>query len=418
MGYSAHVSHLPIWVNPRGVRMPTAVLDLDLSRLPPEISGLERYSHAFILVRFGGRPVGSAHVHLINGRIGGADLRDALTRAAGWRLWEAWLDISLRQEEAQSSHSASPTATVAVCTRDRPAELGRCLDALGRFIDDKQEIIVVDNCPATEETRLLVKSHDRVRYVREDIPGLNAARNRALREARHEIVAFMDDDAVPDPDWLRVLLRNFDDPLVFCVTGLTMPLELETEAQEWFERCNSFARGFQRVIYDSANCAPPSAGRVGAGVNMAFRRSVLDRVGPFDETLDAGTPTRSGGDTEMLSRLLAAGYRIVYDPAALNWHLHRKTWEELRKTLYGYGVGLYAFWMKALLVEREWSVLKTASSWFFKHQLRQVLASLLRRPGRRPLDLILAELRGCFWGPWAYVLSRRLRSRISGYDGN
>ncbi|RJR35249.1 MAG: glycosyltransferase [Desulfobacteraceae bacterium] len=398
--------------------MPTAVLDLDLSRLPSEISGLERYSHAYILVRFGGRPVGSAHVRLVDGRIAGDDLREALIHAAGWRLWEAWLDMRLRPEEAGSIRPLHQSATIAVCTRDRPAELRRCLDALDRLFAERQEIVVVDNCPKTDETCRLVKRYGSMRYVREDRPGLNSARNRALREARHEFVAFIDDDAVPDPDWLQVLLSNFDDPLVFCVTGLTMPLELETKAQEWFERCSPFGRGFTRVVYDSSNCSPPSAGRAGAGVNMAFRRSVLNHVGSFDETLDAGTPTRSGGDTEMLSRLLATGYRIVYDPAALNWHLHKKTWEELTQTLYGYGVGLYAFWMRTLLVEREWSVLKTASAWFFKYQLRQILSNLLRRPGRRPLDLIWAELRGCFWGPWAYVQSRRLRSRIIGYDEN
>lgn len=391
--------------------MATAVLDLDLSRLPPEISGLERYSHALILIRSWGRPVGRAYLPLINGSIAGAELRETLIPAAGRRAWDAWLDMHLPQADAQPTQSVPGIATIAVCTRDRPEELGRCLDGVERLADAGQEILVVDNCPGTEETRLLVQGRRRVRYVREETPGLNNARNRALREARHEMVAFLDDDAVPDPDWLRVLLRNFDDPLVLCVAGLTMPLALETEAQEWFERCSPFERGFERITYDSANCAPPSAGRVGAGVNMAFRRSVLERVGPFDETLDAGTPTRSGGDTEMLSRILAAGYRIVYDPGALNWHHHRRTWGELRQTLYGYGVGLYAFWTRTLLVDREWGVLRSAAAWFFMHQLRQLLASMLGRPGRRPLDLIWAELRGCLWGPWAYLLSRRLRSK-------
>lgn len=392
--------------------MPTAVLDLDFSQLPSEIAGLEHYSHAFILIRFEGRPVGSAHLPVIHGGIAGADLRDALITASGWPLWETWLNGYLKGEEGCSTHSVQQTATVAVCTRDRPVELGRCLDALNRLLDERHEILIIDNCSKTEKTRRLVESYGHMRYVREENPGLNVARNRALREARHEIVAFMDDDAIPDPNWLRVLLRNFDDPLVLCVTGLTVPLELETEAQEWFERCSPFGRGFKRIIYNRTNCVPPSAGRVGAGANMAFRRIVLDYVGPFDEALDAGTPTRSGGDTEMLSRLLAAGYRIIYDPAALNWHRHRQTWEGIRQTLYGYGVGLSAFWTKSLLVEREWTVLRVASSWFFRHQIRKVLASVLKRSGRIPLDLLLAELRGSLWGPWAYLLSRQLHSKV------
>ena len=73
---------------------------------------------------------------------------------------------------------------------------------------------------------------------------------------------------------------------------------------------------------------------------MAFRRTGFERFGLFDEALDAGTPARSGGDTEMFSRVLAAGLRIVYEPAALCWHRHRRTWPELCDTLYGYG----AYW--------------------------------------------------------------------------
>jgi GT2 family glycosyltransferase len=217
--------------------------------------------------------------------------------------------------------------------------------------------------------------------------GLNVARNRALAEAQHDVVAFTDDDAVPDPAWLDSLLRNFNDPLVVCVTGLTMPLELETKSQEWFERYNPFSRGFRRTVYDNRYYHPIGAGRIGAGANMAFRRSVVEYVGFFDEALDGGTPTHSGGDTEMFSRILSQGYRIVYEPAALNWHCHRQTQEELRRTIYGYGVGVYAFWTRSSNGEGQG----------FEGSIRLVLSvsvagslrSLLRRPNRNPLDLIL-----------------------------
>ncbi len=113
----------------------------------------------------------------------------------------------------------------------------------------------------------------------------------------------------------------------------------------------------------------------------------------------------------MFSRILALGYRIVYDPAALSWHRHRRTWEELRQALYGYGAGVYAFWTRRLLFERDLAVLKAAWNWFFKHQLQAIVHSLFRRPSRMPLDLLLAELRGCAWGPWAYLISRRRQRR-------
>ncbi|HBY94681.1 MAG TPA: glycoside hydrolase family 2, partial [Chloroflexi bacterium] len=270
------------------------------------------------------------------------------------------------------------------------------------------------NCPSSDATRRLVAGYERVRYVREERPGLNNARNRALHEARHEVVAFTDDDAAPDAGWLRALLRNFEDPLVLCVTGLTMPLELETEAQEWFERYSPFNRGFKRTIFDRTNCNPLAAGRVGAGANMALRRSLLEIIGPFDEALDAGTPTCSGGDTEIFSRILAAGYRIVYDPAALSWHHHRRTWQELLQTIYGYGVGVYALWTRRLLLEGNLGVLILAWGWFGHYQLPALIRSILRRPGSPPLDMLLAELQGCAMGPWAYFSSRRRRYQRSG----
>ncbi len=307
--------------------------------------------------------------------------------------------------------------TVAVCTRDRPEDLRACLDALMRLPDDGQEILVIDNCPACDATERLVATYDRVRYVREDRPGLDVARNRALRQARGAVVAFTDDDAMPDPGWLRALLSGFGDPQVLCVTGLTLAAELETEAQEWFERLGGFGRGYTCTVFDARTHNPLVAGRVGAGVNMALRRTVIQEVGFFDEALDAGTPTRSGGDHDLFTRILAAGYRIVYEPEALSRHRHRRTWEELRDTLYGYGVGVYAAWTRSLLADREIGVLAVAWGWFRHGQLRKLARSLLRRPGCVPLDLVLAELRGCAVGPFAYLRSRRrLRVRLEHED--
>ncbi len=394
--------------------MPTAVLDLDLGQLPPTIAVPRRYDRALILIRLRRQPVGQVLVPVDSERIDGTELRDTLMEAAGWTLWERWLHEYLGWDEAHATNRALPAATVAICTRDRPEDLRRCLEAIVHLPDDGQEVLVVDNCPSSDATRRLVQSYERVRYVRENRPGLDIARNRALQEAHHGIVAFIDDDAVPDPGWLRALLRNFWDPLVLCVTGLTMPLELETEAQEWFERYSSFNRGFKRTVFERGNINPLAPGRVGAGANMALRRSVIERAGSFDEALDAGTPTRSGGDTDMFLQILSAGYRIVYDPAALNWHRHRRTWKELRQAIYGYGMGVYALWSRHLLFERELTVPKLAWGWFWSTQLPALARSVLKRTDCVPLDLLLAELRGCIAGPWAYLTSRRrLRARPS-----
>lgn len=383
--------------------MPTAVFDLDFNDLPLEIDYLKRYNRALVLLRLDGRPVGQALISLPEGRINRADLQKTLLLSADSSFWENWLQGYLELPPESSAESNYPKATVAVCTRDRPEDLERCLEALMRLPDDGQEFIVVDNYPSTNLTQQLVEKYPRVRYVREHRPGLNIARNRALREATRDIVVFTDDDAAPDPGWLRALLRNFNDPLVLCVTGLTMPLELETEAQEWFQRLGGFGRGFKRMCLDNHNCDPLMGWVAGAGVNMALRRSAVEVIGPFNEALDVGTPTRGGGDTELFIRVLLAGYRIVYEPEALNWHRHRRTWPELRKQLFGYEVAGFAIWTHYLF-SGNWDAARQMVEWIWR-EVPTLAKSLLRRPHSTPLDIVVARFCGAALGPWAYPYS-------------
>ncbi|MFM9264065.1 glycosyltransferase family 2 protein [Tychonema sp. BBK16] len=386
--------------------MATAILDLEISQLPPEITVDERYSKALVLIRLYGNPIGQATLSVVGGRIEGSQLRETLMNAVGDNLWKNWLYDTLEWDE-RGAVQPVPIATAVVCTRDRPEDLQRCLEAFMRMPDDGQEYLVIDNCPATDATMELVKNYPKVRYVREDVPGSSAARNRALREAKHEFIAFTDDDAAPDPNWLRSLLQNFSDPRVMCVTGLIMPLELETEAQEWFERYSPHGRGFGRVVFDGANINPLIVAPVGVSASMALRSSAIDFIGVFDEDLGAGTPTVGGEDCELFARILRSGYRIVYEPRALSWHRHRRTWEELRKTLQGYGIGVYAFWTRMFVVNREFSVPLLAWGWFRYKQLPELVASLRKKPDSIPSDLLLAQLRGCFSGPIAYFTSRK-----------
>jgi len=242
--------------------------------------------------------------------------------------------------------------------------------------------------------------------VREDRPGLDVARNRAVRETASEVIAFTDDDAAPDPGWLRALLRNFTDPLVMAVTGSTMPWELETGAQGAFQRYGGFLRGFKRVVYDAAVDDPLLAWYAGAGVNMAVRRSVFERVGLFDEALDVGTPTRAGGDFDMLRRILSAGYRIVYDPEALNWHRHRRSQAELLRQLYGYEVAGSAIMAKTLILERDLGSLRHLAGWLVRES-RGLASAALRRPHSAPLTVAATRFRGGTVGAFTYFRSRR-----------
>jgi GT2 family glycosyltransferase len=387
--------------------MPTRIIDVDLLQPPVELPDLDNYQQALVIMRVNGVPIGRSYTPA-------QPAENILSAAiASLKQESGWEKRFVRQLTPYASELVETLpVTIAVCTRDRPDDLRLCLNSILKIPDRGQEIIVVDNCPATQDTRDIVAGYNgRVRYILEPRPGLNVARNRALHEASHEIVLFNDDDARPEPEWMDALTRNFRSPSVLCVTGLTLPAELETKAQEVFEHRSSFARGFKRVIHDWSTLEPVLGGQVGAGANMAVRKSILKVVGPFDEALDAGTMTQSGGDTDMFIRILASGYRIVYEPAAVNWHRHRRSWQALRKVSYGYGVGSYAVLFRHLLVRHDAMTLRVMWWWFVYEQFPALVKGILRRPDCQPLDLTLAELAGCFVGPWAYLLARR-RARL------
>ncbi len=384
--------------------MATKIFDIPLQDAAQERTVAEQYDHALLLLREGQRPVGQVTVRVRQGCISGLEAARAVSPLTLELASVCRAEAALRRADP----TLSLTATAAICTRERPDDLRRALTALVA-LDPPAPILVIDNCPATTATREVVDAFPGVRYVVEPWKGLDNARNRALREAETDIVAFIDDDAVADRHWLAAITAPFADRDVGCVTGLTMPYELENAAQEQFERLAGFSkRGFVRRVFRAPGTHPLATGQIGAGANMAVRRSVVDRIGYFDPALDAGTPTQSGGDHEFFTRLLRGGYAIVYDPAALNWHRHRRTPDELLKAVHGYGVGVYAAWTRSLLVDREWGVVRRALGWFLHDQLPTLVRSFVRPAATAPRAVILAELHGCLKGPAAYLKARRI----------
>ncbi|GGL73939.1 hypothetical protein GCM10010129_17020 [Streptomyces fumigatiscleroticus] len=308
---------------------------------PPVTSG-----EVFVLVRSDGRPAGTLLARVPEG----ADPQEVL----------AGLAQDLPAPRPRAAPTAPPPASVVVASRERASRLGRALDSLLAQDHPDFEIVVVDNAPVTGDTRELVerKYGERVRYVCEPVPGLAVAHNRGLAAARHEVVAFTDDDVVADPRWLTELTTPFAaDPGLGCVTGLILPARLRTPAQVLLESHGGFAKGFTPRTYDPARppadepLFPFTAGRFGSGANMAFRTAVLRAVGGFDPATGAGTRARGGDDLYGFVRVLAAGHRLHYTPQALVWHHHRETWRDLETQAYGYGAGLTAY-LTAILVNR------------------------------------------------------------------
>jgi GT2 family glycosyltransferase len=385
----------------------TPILDIDVSVPLQGVAGLAAATRSMLILRWRRRVVGRTFVNVTNGEIPEAQLRQAVSDALDDQAVNCWMDSMLAFDERAVSQPLPRSAAVAICTHERADDLARALAGLSALQVRPEEVLVIDNAPVTDATRRVAAEWPFVRYVREDGRGLDRARNRALRESRADIVAFTDDDAVPEPEWLGCLLANFQDPRTLAATGLTLALELRTEAQELFEERCSFARGFRRRVFDGQRDNPVAVGPVGAGVNMAVRREAILALGAFDERLDAGTPTCSGGDHDLFVRILASGHSIVYDPAAVVRHRHRQTVDEIFKTVQGYGVGVYAMFTGLLLERRELGVLRLAWSWLRSTQL----PAALRGKDAMTRRLARAELRGCLRGPRAWLVSRRMAAR-------
>jgi GT2 family glycosyltransferase len=301
----------------------------------------------------------------------------------------------------------TPFITVAVCTRDRPGPLADCLRALQEvdYPADAYEVVVVDNAPSTEHTAaLLAGEHRWARYVREPRPGLDWARNRAIAEARGEIIAYTDDDVIVDRTWLRAIARAFaESPDAECVTGLVVPHSLETEAERLFERYGGFGRGWQRRWFGYPYHLPPGtayhhgAGQFGTGANMAFRRRVFGEIGAFDPALDVGTRTNGGGDLEMYFRLVQEGRLLVYDPRVAVRHQHRNDLPGLYRQIGDWGIGFFSYiYCSVERYPREAPAFRALVRWWWRQYVLRRTAKAVLRPERMqvPTSLVLQEPRG------------------------
>ncbi len=226
--------------------------------------------------------------------------------------------------------------SIVLSTRDRPDQLAGALLPLKRLRYDSYEVLVVDNAPSGDETagrfQEIVGDDPRFRYTLEPRPGLSRARNRGLAEATHDHVAFTDDDALVDPLWLDGLARGFGrSENVGCVTGLVPSAQLDTPPQRYFDQRVWWSAVIESHLYDLATRAresrlfPYDAGRIGTGANFAVDRNLMRRLGGFDEALGAGSPTRGGEDSTLLSesairpldRLRTLRYRVAHPSSIL-----------------------------------------------------------------------------------------------------
>lgn len=379
--------------------MPYPIIDIEVTQPLPTLTISEEDTGIALVVRRKDKAVGLIMQPLPpKSVLSPEDLAKMIEREVGAKLLQEAIIEELNPAEKGARF---PSMTVAVCTKDRPENLARCLQHLLKLQTPilgeelNFEVLVIDNAPSNEKTKELVDSLAGVRYAREPKPGLDFARNRALQEATGEILAFLDDDVTPDRQWLKGLREAWaENPDSGGFTGLVLPYELATEAQILFESRGGFRRGFEKIRYGKIlpynPLYPCGAGIFGAGCNMAFRRDVLLKIGGFDDALDTGAPLPGGGDLDIFYRVVRAGYPLVYEPRYLVFHQHRREYEKLRRQYWTWGLGFMAFVVKSYQTDPA-----------KRSQLIRLIFSCIRYK----LNELQKSIRGCHPLPPAMILA-------------
>jgi len=203
------------------------------------------------------------------------------------------------------------SVSVVVASRGRPEDLDRCITALCQLRYRPYEVVVV----ADDAGRAAIGHHSQrpfIRVIENDADGVAAARNLGIGTASGEIVAFIDDDAVPEPTWLDHLARAFEDRDVGAATGYVRGRN--GISFQWRGRTIGPDGHHGRLDMRSSRQATRGAGDVAVmleGTNMALRRSLMERIGGFDSAFRFFLD-----DADMSLRVSVSGCRTAVVPLA------------------------------------------------------------------------------------------------------
>jgi GT2 family glycosyltransferase len=393
--------------------MATKLLELDITTITAPVLFEEPYQHYRVLIRSQQQPLGWISFQKNeSGSITPQQIKQKINEQIG----NAVIQKALLHSFIIQRNNRAPLQgiSIVVCTRNRTSQLATCLDALLKLDYAPYEILVVDNAPSTNDTYELV-TNLAVRYVRENRPGLNWARNRGIAEAQYDIIAFTDDDVRVDGYWLQAVAKIFSNEEVMGASGYVAPAELETASQHVFELgYGGMGHGFKHRNFKKESLPAKQllwASNFGIGANMAFRKSVFQKIGTFDTALDVGTPSYGGGDVEMFHRIVRSGYCFVYEPSMLIWHYHRREVKALRKQIFdnGRSFGCYLIdCFRKRTVSRFSIVEFFLVDWLWKWNLK----NLFGRRRKIPKPLAAIELYGMLTSPFAYWKTKTQNKKI------
>ncbi|MCU1363881.1 MAG: glycosyl transferase family 2 [Acidimicrobiaceae bacterium] len=215
-----------------------------------------------------------------------------------------------------------PSVAVVICAYNAESTLEECLRHVSALDYRPLEVIVVDD-GSRDDTVDVARGFPHVRLVRIDHAGLGAARNAGYRAARSELIAYLDSDAYPCPEWPYYLALGASEAGLGGVGGPNIPPPADPRGARRVARASG---GPIHVLLedDRAEHVP--------GCNMAFRRTVLEELGGFDPIF-----TSAGDDVDFCWKVLDDGYEIAFHPAAFVWHHRRGSTRAYLRQQRGYG---------------------------------------------------------------------------------
>ena len=240
--------------------------------------------------------------------------------------------------------------TIAIPTHNRAATLRETLVSVVTQrlpVEVAAECLVIDNASIDDTagvvTAIAANAPIAVHRVLEPRLGSSFARNRAFAESRGDVVMFIDDDAIAEPDWAAQMLEALDGRSLDAACGMVLP-RWSVQPPTWLGPSLWVKLAVHdRRIVEAAPLAEVENLANYFSANMAIRRSAIDRFGGFREDLGVvgGNPI-SGEDTELYARIIAKGGRLGFVPRAIVHHLippERMTRAYLRRKSFAYGIG-------------------------------------------------------------------------------
>jgi glucosyl-dolichyl phosphate glucuronosyltransferase len=291
--------------------------------------------------------------------------------------------------------------SIIIPTLNRSLSLKTTIESLPNSSLFDYEIIVVDN-GSTDATRQLVESfiglnpQRRIRYYYEPIPGSLSARHKGALESKGDILIFVDDDIVAEPEWLDTVVETFNDPEVHLVGGKSLP-QFASQPPEWLDAF-WFREGVRNwcaylSILDFGDKTTEIDPIYVWSLNYAIRRETLFEVGGFhpDYVPRPFEQYQGDGETGLAWKVQAKGFKILYQPKAVVHHIipdQRLTIEYFEKRMFFGGIfDSFTTIRKDRRIRFDWKMQKPLP------QIKRILRRISTRLSSDPYRVIKQRVR-------------------------